>query len=254
MARSALSYLRLLQSLLPRGKAWNRDEGSILTEFLYGEAEEFACVDGRSNDLLREKDTRYTNELLLEHEEDLGLPDECSDPDATIQERRAEAHSRLITLGGQNPAYFIELAAALGWTVTITEYSPFICGVHGMLDACGDNVNFFYWKVTITIGGGNIIYFACGESECGDFLSYLPGTEALLCYFDKYKPAHTSLIWGFDGPEFDYAFGPGFDSMPSGTEAHLEGEFWREFGMGFDVHYGGEFGTDGFGEGFRKPV
>jgi len=76
----------------------------------------------------------------------------------------------------------------------------------------------------------------------------------MICTFNKYKPAHTSLLWEFDGPEFGYGFGLGFDSLPSGTESHLEGEFWQAFGAGFDVHYGGSFSTDGFGEGFKKSA
>ena len=254
MARSALEYLRLLQSLLPKGKAWNRDEGSVLTEFLYGQADEFARVDERSNDLLQERDTRYTSELLVDHETDLGLPDECSPDSQTIQERRAAAHGRLISLGGQSPAYFIDLALAYGWTVTITEYSAFICGEHAAGEGCGDSDNFFYWKVTITIGGGNIIYFAAGESESGDLLSFLSGSNTMLCYFEKYKPAHTVLIWEYDGPEYTVAFAPAFDALPTTLEELLEGAFnAEEFGLGFDGYFGLEFALAAFGEGFRRP-
>ena len=253
IARSALEYLRLFQSLLPSGPAWNKDEDSVLTEFLYGQAEEFARIEGRAQDLLQERDTRYASELLVDHEIDLGLPDECSGSDETIQERRLAAYSRLIALGGQNPAYFIEIAEAYGWTVAITEYSPFICGVHVAGDECGNSENFFYWKVTVTIGGGNIIYFAAGESECGDYLSYLPGTDGMVCTFNKYKPAHTTLLWEFDGPEFGYGFSSAFDSLPASTDDNLYGAFSQEFGLGIDVHHGGGFDSDAFSSEFRSP-
>ena len=251
--RTATEYLRALQSLLPQGKAWSRDDGSVLSEFLLGQAEEFARVDGRSLDLLDERDTRKTSELLIDHEIDFGLPDECSPDEQTIQERRLEAHGRLIALGQQNPAYYIELAAALGWTIAITEYSAFICGVHGMGDPCGDSDNFFYWKITVTIGGGDIVYFICGGSECGDSLAFLGDIGAVTCAFERYKPAHTQLLWEFDGPEFGYGFGPGFDSLPSLFESYLYGGFGHGFGLGFDVYLGGGFGG-GFAIGFRKPM
>ena len=255
MIRSATDYLRLLQSLLPRGRAWTREEGSVLTDFLLGEAEEFARVDTRSNVLLTERDAQYASELLIDHEIDLGLPDECSPETQTIQERRLAAHSKLIALGGQNPTYFIELAAAYGWTVTVTEYSPFWCGVMGAGDPCGDAWVIFYWKITISYGGlGEIIYFICEESECGDLLSYISGAESMLCQFEKYKPAHTVLIFDYDGPEFDTGFGLGFDAMLSGSESYLYGAFWREFSSAFDVHYGGEYFTDEFSGDFRKPI
>jgi len=234
MARSAIDYLRLLQSLLPRGKAWTREEGSVLTEFLHGDAEEFARVDSRSADLLIERDTRYASELLIDHEIDLNLPDECSPENQTIQERRLVAHGKLITLGGQNPAYFIELAAAYGWDITITEY-------------------IFYWKITIGYGGGSVVYAMCGSSECGDWITFLPGVTSMICSLEKYKPAHTVLIFAYDGIEFDEAFNLAFDSLPSEGEAYLYGEFWRAFSSAFDVRYGGEYFADEFSGDFRKP-
>jgi len=252
--RSATDYLRLLQSLLPRGKAWNREEGAVLTEFLYGQAGEFARVDTRSNVLLTERDAQYASELLIDHEIDLGLPDECSPETQTIQERRLAAHSKLIALGGQNPTYFIELAAAYGWTVTVTEYSPFWCGVMGAGDPCGDAWVIFYWKITISYGGlGEIIYFICEGSECGDLLSYISGAESMLCQFNKYKPAHTVLIFDYDGPEFDLAFSSAFDAFVSGSIEYLEGPFSQGFSLGFDVCLGGSFDFHAFGISFKKP-
>lgn len=254
MAFDTTRYLRLLQALLPRGRAWNRDEGSTLTEVLQAQADELARIDGRSDDLLSERDTRLASELLAEHENDLGLPDSCSVEGETIQERRRAAHARLITSGQQNPAYFIELAAAFGWTVTVTEYRPFWCGVGVSGDPCGDQETIFYWKVTISYGGGDIIYFLCGSSESGDPLSYIPGTTSLICMLNKYKPAHTTLIFDYTGPEFDRAYSSAFNSLPSEDEDYLDGAFWRGFGLGFDVNYSGDFDLLAYGDGFRKTA
>jgi len=253
MAQTTINYLRLLQSLLPRGRAWNRNDESDLTGFLYGQAEEFARVDNRSSDLLQERDVRLASELLIDHEIDLGLPDSCSPENETIQERRLAAHGRLIALGQQNPAYFIELAAAYGWTIAITEYSAFICGEHEAGDECGDSENFFYWKVAVTVSGGNIIYFTCGSSECGDLLAFLNGVDSTICALNKYKPAHTTILWEFNGPGFDRGFDIGFDSIPSSSEGYLTGSFSQGFDSGFDVAHGGGFETDGFDSGFNQP-
>ena len=255
MAFNTTNYLRLLQALLPKGRAWNRDDGSMLTEVLQAQADELARVDGRSDVLLNERDTRLTSELLIEHETDLGLPDTCSTEGETIQERRRAAHAKLIALGQQNPAYFIELALAFGWTITITEYTPFWCGVGGSGEPCGDQETIFYWKVSIAYGSGDIIYFLCDSSESGDPISYIPGTESLVCLLSKYKPAHTVFFFDYVGPEFDRAYSAAFDSLPSESEGYLEGAFWREFGSGFDVHYGGEFDRGAFDiTDFRQPA
>ena len=253
-ARVASQYLKLLQSLLPKGYAWNRDEDSDIGQFLYGEAGEFARVEGRAYDLLQERDTRYASELLIDHETDLGLPDECSPDGQTIQERRLAAHTKLISLGGQNPAYFIELAEAYGWEVTIEEFSPFICGAHGAYDRCGESLSIFWWSVTITIGGGNLIHFLCGSSECGDSLGFLGDVDSMICIFNKYKPAHTSLVWGFNGPEFNIEFDSAFDAMPASIGSYLDGAFSYAFGLGFDVNLGGGFSADSFTDAFRKPA
>lgn len=250
--KTPTEYLRLLQSLLPFGRAWNRDDDSNMSKFLLAQADEFSRVDSRSDDLLQERDTRYSSELLIDHEIDLGLPDECSRNGQTISERRLAAHSKLIALGQQNPAYFIELAAAYGWTITITEYTPFWCGLGAMGDMCGRQEVIFYWKVSIAFSG-EVVYFTSGSSEAGDPLTFVPGTSSLICMLKKYKPAHTTLIFDYTGPGFDRGFSSGFDSLPSEEDDYLEGGFDKGFSIGFDVHYGGGFDKNGFGDGFERP-
>ena len=251
--RTAKEYLRLLQSLLPKGKAWNRDDDSTLYEFLYGQAEEFVRVDARSSDLLVERNTLYTNELLTDHENDLGLPDECSNEDETIQERRNNAHSKLIQLGQQNPQYFIDIAAAIGWTITITEFSPFICGVNSSGDSCGDSDVIFYWLVTVDLSSANTVYFTSGNSQSGDSLQQIVDIDYLLCKLNQLKPAHTKIIYEYEGPEFSEAFSSAFDSLPSGSESHLTGAFNQSFGLGYDVYLGGDFDSGAFDAGFLQP-
>jgi hypothetical protein len=55
MARTSLGYRKQLQSLLPKGKLWNRREDSILTQLLYGIAEEFVRIEERTENLINEK-------------------------------------------------------------------------------------------------------------------------------------------------------------------------------------------------------
>ncbi len=251
--RTATEYLRLLQSLLPKGRAWNREEDSVLTEFLYGEAEEFSRVDGRSDDLLQERDTRKASELLVDHELDLGLPDNCTQLGETIQERRTIAHTQLITLGGQDNGYYIDLAAALGFTIAITEYTPFWCGLGECGDECGDQTNIFYWTVAVSVDTALEIYFLCGSSECGDPLVKASVYDGLICRLTKLKPAHTEVRFEFIGPGFDTGFNVGFHSLSSELEDYLEGGFSKGFSLGFDVRLGGSFDS-GFNVGFDKSA
>ena len=251
--RTAKEYLRSLQSLLPKGKAWNTEEGYQLYEFLYGQAEEFARVDLRSDDLQRERSTLTTNELLTNHENDLGLPDECSNEDETIQERRNNVNSKFIQLGQQNPQYFIDVAESMGWTITITEFSPFICGVGASGDMCGGSDVIFYWLVTVDLSTSNIIYFTSGNSQSGDSLQQINEVDYLLCKLNQLKPAHTRITYNYTGVEFNEAFSTAFDSAPSGSDDHLTGAFNQSFGSGYDVHLGGGFDTDSFSSAFLQP-
>jgi uncharacterized protein YmfQ (DUF2313 family) len=234
--RSATEYLRLFQSLLPYGKAWNRDEDSTLTEFLHAQSEEFARVDTRSNQLLAERNTLKTNELLADHENDLGLPDECSADDETISQRRTAVHAKFILKGQQSPQYFIDLAADLGRTITITEFSPFISGASGSGDFCGDSLVIFYWLVTIDISESEIIYFSSGSSASGDQLSFIVDVDPLICILNKYKPAHTRVTYDYTGVGFDLGFSSGFDSLNKGIDEFSSGGFDNGFSTGFDLY------------------
>ena len=254
MARSSLDYLRLLQSLLPKGKAWTRALASKLTEYLYAEAEELARIDNRVQDLIKERNTLYANELIAEHELDLGLPDECTrDLTLALTERRAAANAKLITTGGQSKEYFISIANKYGYEAEIEEYTPFWCGI----DACGDPVgpvaNIYYWKFTIYTDE-TPIPFICGVSVCGDSLNGVSELlNAVFCYAEKYKPAHTKLIIATAGPGFSNGFDSGFDSFASGSMTYLTGGFDQGFSYGFDVNLGGAF-SSGFDLGFNKPI
>jgi uncharacterized protein YmfQ (DUF2313 family) len=247
---NSTNYLRLLQSLLPKGKAWTRHEDSRLKQVLEGEAEEFARIDIRSVDLIRERDTRKTLELITEHEADFGLPDACGIEATTLTERRNILHTKLITLGQQDKQYFIDLAAALGYTITITEHQPFWAGVGCAGDPCGDQEVIFHWTVS-TLLAAEIIYFMAGSGSAGDPLVKQPSLQLLECTINKYKPAHTTVAFVYTGYGFDRGFSSCFNAVPWNETPHLEGCFGRGFGIGFNVAYGGCF-DKGFGNGFNK--
>lgn len=254
MAKTATDYTKMLKALLPKGRAWNTETDSVLHQYMYALAEEFARLEAKWEVLFNERDTRYTDELIGAHETDFGLPDECTDSGITLSERRTELNTKLRAHGGQHPQYYIDLAADYGYTITITEYTPFWCGLGVMGDPCGDQEVIFVWKVTIDYAGGSIVYFTSGASVCGDPLIKASGIDTLVCLLTRYKPAHTHLIYELDGFEYDYAFSTAFDAYPSNLEGYLYGEYNREFGAAFDIMYGGDFSRDDFNAEFWKPA
>jgi len=254
MGRSALEYLEMLQSLMPKGKAWNTEKDSVLYEFLYSIAQEFYRLEDRWEDLFLERDTRYTDELISKHEYDFGLPDECTDSSATLSERRNECHTKLIARGGLNKQYYIDLAAANGYEIQITEFTPFWCGLGVCGDLCGDQWVIFVWEVTINFAGGTLTYFTSGGSVSGDPLVRVSGIDTLVCLLNKYKPAHTIIKYVLDGYEFSSAFSNAFDSYPSNVSGYLYGAFDKSFSISFDVSHGGAFTPDSFDINFDRPI
>lgn len=196
MAMTAFDYRSQLQSLLPRGLAWAKDQTARLAGLLLAWADEFARVDARCDDLINEADPRTTSELLPDWERVAGLPDPCAlGVNTTLQERRLALVSKLTMSGGQSIAYFQSIAIAMGYDITIGEYRPFQCGI----SQCGIDTLWDYGHAvrhhwTVTVHGPRVTNFRCGQSECGiDPITKWTSAEDLECRFNKYKPAHTAL-------------------------------------------------------------
>jgi len=187
-------YVRLLKSLLPRGKLWEGSEQSNFRKLLEGMAIEFARLHDRSLELIKEVDPRTTVELINEWETLTGLPDPCVNLTQTLQQRRLAAVEKLTRLASLSPRYYIEVARALGYEVSITEFKPFRVGVSKM----GESVNGLDWQFTWRINAPAVTVrvFTIGQSGMGEPLR-LWGNEILECAIERIKPAHTFVVFGF---------------------------------------------------------
>ena len=70
MGRTYLEYRKLLQSLLPKGAFWTRNEDAVLTQLLNAFGEELSRIEGRGEDLILEAFSSTITELLEEWEKD----------------------------------------------------------------------------------------------------------------------------------------------------------------------------------------
>lgn len=224
--RGGGDYALQFLNLLPFGPAWSRDPSSTLVATVRGLADYWGFVDGRAADLLEtESDPRATVELLTDWERNWGLPDSCiSNPPTSLFERRADLVAKMTLLGAQSRAFFIQTAAKLGYTITITEYAPYMCGVSQVgdtrgLDPAVNPVDYrwrlgppsmrYYW--TIHVSAKYIRYFHCNSSQCGiDRLLAFGEPADLECLFGRWKPAHTQIVYDFspvgEGLDFTTAF------------------------------------------------
>lgn len=195
MAVTDTDYLRALQALLPPGPAWTRDEDAALTRLLSGLSPEFARLDARALNVLEEADPRATSELLADWERVAGLPDTCTLIAGSVQntaQRLAAIVARLTTLGGQTPAYFIALAATLGYTVTISEFEP-----HDVEDDVEALIYGSAWRFAWQINAAlNTVFELHVTDTVGDALAAW-SNAALECLINAFKPAHTVPIFSY---------------------------------------------------------
>lgn len=195
------AYHAQLLALLPPGPAHEAPPGSVRASFWMFAARGAARLHERLCDLLRESRPCATDKRLAEWEADYGLPDDC-DPlglSRPVQERKLLLCAKATQPGGQSVAYFESVAEALGYDVTITEHRPFTCGLSECGDdtECGDESLRFWW--TVTVHGPRVTWFECGVSECGETLATITAAEDLECRLNALKPAHTELIFAYEG-------------------------------------------------------
>lgn len=119
MTLSADDFTRQMQALLPPGKAWSRSQSSLITKALQGAAPEFARVQGRGDDILREMNPGEAVEMLPEHESLNGIV-----ASGTTSQRQAALLAKLQDTAGHNPADYTAWAAALGYPGVVVRRRP----------------------------------------------------------------------------------------------------------------------------------
>lgn len=238
MARTDEQYRKLLRSLMPKGSAWNTEGSSILQKILHALGGELARIEGRAENLHEERDLNTTTELLAEHEEDFGLPLEGDSLQETTQGRRDELKTALLKIGQQYKEYFIDIAEALGYTIEIEYFIPLWSGIGLAGDPCGDQINLFVWRVLIDLDD---------VTESAEV-----NITKLIQRIEETKPAHTTVLYEFEGAEFSRAFSSAFDRIPYYDNSWLNGEFGREFDSSFAnaYDYDGVALTGAFGKDF----
>lgn len=150
MIASAADYATVARQLLPPGRAWSRDPDSVLGRLLAGLAEEPARIEGRLWQLLDEADPRTAIELLVDWERLVGL----DGAGGSIAERQRAVAAKIAFRGGQSIAYFVAIAAGLGFAVTIDEFTPSYVGGMRAGDRLASVDWCFAWRVRVLGGVG----------------------------------------------------------------------------------------------------
>lgn len=186
-------YTLGLVSLLPVGLAWSRDVTSTQYATIRAIGTSFARSDTDAQTLLSGGFPATALMMLPEWESTLGLPDDCAISEiGSIRDRQRAVTSKLISTGGLNRAYYISVAAALGYEVFILQFRPAMCG----MSVCGELINGEEWPFTwkIAVPGSTVRNAYAGQTYCGDLLASW-GNKNLECALNKIAPSHINIIY-----------------------------------------------------------
>lgn len=220
--RKARDYLVMIQALLPRGSAWVREPGAILSRLLAAAAEELARLDSAAWHLLDETNPQSTVEALEDWERLLGLPDECGLMSSTLDERRAQVLRKLVRPVGQDIPFFESLAASMGYDATVEEFRPFAADAGGadeyLNDAPGGGTvdsslvpavftpsNYDAWLFVFRLNVADefpIRWFQAESSGAEDYLATW-GNSVFECVISRARPAHTIVLFGYGAKQGD---------------------------------------------------
>jgi len=189
-----INYKNTLLGLLPVGLAWPREKGTNLDNLITAVAEEPNRVAIRVEDMLRESYPLTASELLTDWERITGLPEACTGAPDTLQFRREAVDQKLATTGGQSKQFYMDLAAKIGFEVTITEYSPFKVGGSKTGDPLNGDDWAYAWQVNAP--EETIRDFKTGRNAVGEPLRVW-GNEILECVISAVKPAHTYVLFAY---------------------------------------------------------
>lgn len=187
-------YRDMILGLFPKGKAFNREKDTVLWKLCYGLADELARIHGRASvDLINEADPRTSVEMLPDWERALGLPDTCCPANPTTEQRQLFVTQRFTGDGGQSTRYFINLAQALGFGITIAEYREFRCGESQVGQPLTNGDWVWTWKVNSPLAG-TLQTFLVGQNKAGDPLRQW-GNVSLECALRNRRPGHSYVFF-----------------------------------------------------------
>jgi uncharacterized protein YmfQ (DUF2313 family) len=174
---TAEDFLTGYQGLLPTGPIWPRDPDAVQTQVFLALSQGYARNATSALGLLSDAFPVAPVMMLPEWQETLGLPDPCVGPNPPLALAQQQVNARFIASGGQTIAYYTRIAAALGFTITITQYAPFTVGQPVGRPLYGEAWA-YAWMVS--------------ASESG-----LYGNNVLSCEIQRIAPAHTVVQFVF---------------------------------------------------------
>ena len=186
-------YQAAMLRLMPRGRVWRTDPASNLSALMLALAPTYTRSMAAAAQVLIDASPATTSNLLPEWESSLSLPDPCTASNPSIEQRQAAVRAKFGARGALTIPYFVALALALGFVITITEYVPFVVDMSVDLPLA-DSEWAFVWQVNAP--AITTFYFSVDESSVEDPLQTYDAGE-LICRITQDAPAGTLVIFAF---------------------------------------------------------
>lgn len=185
----------ILASHLPIGRVWQKAflPDSNIGKLIRGLGVEFYRMQVLVKNASDEIDIEQTNELLIEWEKSVGLPDSCFTTNVSIAERRKQIEEKFTNFGGVQIAEdFVRVAAVFGFNI---EVFP---GIHFGGFPLSFPITFF----DSTKSAKHTIFIIILGELAGDAFFPLPfpipfssgGSTFLECIFNKLAPANVNVV------------------------------------------------------------
>lgn len=190
--QGAAQALQGLLDKLPPGWAWTREPDSSWGRTFAPLADAVVAFERAAEAMLPEGTPSTSAALLEDYERVLG-PDPCMGVQAvTTDDRRRSVHIRWVGTQGAARRDYVQLAAALGYAITIDEFRPARAGRLRAGQRCyGRRVQ---WTWRVNLPSTRVVLFRAGRSRAGDRLRQF-GLPWLQCQIARNAPAHTVLVF-----------------------------------------------------------
>lgn len=179
-----MSHSQALQALIPL------ELGAVQQADVVVEGRQLDRSEADATLLLREMFPDNTVDYLTTWEKLLGV---IPASDAKRSERINEILYRLRSLGRLDIQFFIDIAATVGYAITIIELKPLMAG----WAQSGQEVMAEYvrWIWCVTISDGFTQYARAGAAAAGEPIEWYRDKRHLDDIFNDLKPAHTLVIF-----------------------------------------------------------
>ncbi len=187
-----MNHADLLKLLLP--PVSYDPSGPLLGAELAAEGRALDAAQSGASSLLAEMDPRSAYTLFSDWERAFGLPDSCAGADQSMSQRRAALVARVTGMGGQSAEYFMALAGAAGYAITVSEFTP-----HSVDDDVDAGLMDEPWRFAWQVHAAAVTVREITVDEDVDQTLASWGNELLECLIRRYQPAHKVALISYGG-------------------------------------------------------